>query len=99
ETKVVIESEGLTLDPYCTTEPPTRTDQMDCRIRRLLISDKQLREVPLDGGATLGPSSEEVSLMIEQADEAQLDSFQTREAEHGRARAILESFAYIKPFG
>jgi ubiquinol-cytochrome c reductase cytochrome b subunit len=37
--------------------------------------------------------------MIEQADEAQLDSFQTRVAEHGRVRAILESFAYIKPFG
>ena len=37
--------------------------------------------------------------MIEQADEAQLDSFQSRVAEHGRARAILESFAYIKPFG
>lgn len=37
--------------------------------------------------------------MIEQADEAQLDSFQHRVAEHGRVRAILESFAYIKPFG
>jgi quinol-cytochrome oxidoreductase complex cytochrome b subunit len=36
--------------------------------------------------------------MIEQADEAKLDSFQSRVAEHGRARAILESFAYIKPF-
>ena len=37
--------------------------------------------------------------MIEQADEAQLDTYQTRVAEHGRARAVLESFAYLKPFG
>jgi ubiquinol-cytochrome c reductase cytochrome b subunit len=37
--------------------------------------------------------------MIEQADEAQLDSYQSRVTEHGRARAVLESFAYIKPFG
>jgi ubiquinol-cytochrome c reductase cytochrome b subunit len=31
--------------------------------------------------------------------EAQLDTFGARVAEHGRTRAILESFAYIKPFG
>jgi hypothetical protein len=31
--------------------------------------------------------------------EAPIDSFQTRVAEHGRVRAILESFAYIQPFG
>ncbi len=37
--------------------------------------------------------------MIEQADEAQLDTFQHRVDEHGRVRSILESFAYIKPFG
>ena len=37
--------------------------------------------------------------MIEQADEAQLDGFKTRVAEHGLARSILESFAYIRPFG
>ena len=27
------------------------------------------------------------------------DSFEARVAEHGRVRALLESFAYIKPFG
>lgn len=32
-------------------------------------------------------------------DEAQPDSFPARAAEHGRARAVLESFAYLKPFG
>ena len=37
--------------------------------------------------------------MIEKVDEAQLDTFQHRVDEHGRVRAILESFAYIKPFG
>jgi ubiquinol-cytochrome c reductase cytochrome b subunit len=37
--------------------------------------------------------------MIEQVDEAQLDSFKTRVAEHGWVRSVLESFAYIKPFG
>ncbi len=37
--------------------------------------------------------------MVQQTDEAQLDSFKTRVAEHGLARSILESFAYIKPFG
>ena len=37
--------------------------------------------------------------MIEQADEAQIDSFKTRIAEHGLVRSVLESFAYIKPFG
>ncbi|MDQ2895515.1 MAG: cytochrome b N-terminal domain-containing protein [Actinomycetota bacterium] len=31
--------------------------------------------------------------------EAQLDTFRARVAEHGRTRAILESFAYVKPFG
>ncbi|MCL4531824.1 MAG: cytochrome b N-terminal domain-containing protein [Actinobacteria bacterium] len=28
-----------------------------------------------------------------------LDSFEARAAEHGRVRALLESFAYIEPFG
>lgn len=37
--------------------------------------------------------------MIEHSDEAQRDSFQTRVAEHGLVRSLLESFAYIKPFG
>jgi hypothetical protein len=41
----------------------------------------------------------EVSRMITEADEAQLDTFTHRVAEHGLARSILESFAYIKPFG
>ncbi len=36
--------------------------------------------------------------MVEHADEAQLDSFKNRVAEHGLLRSILESFAYIKPF-
>lgn len=31
--------------------------------------------------------------------EGHLDTFQERVAEHGRLRAILESFAYIRPFG
>ncbi len=33
------------------------------------------------------------------SDEAELDSFQARVREHGRVRAVLESFAYIGPFG
>ena len=37
--------------------------------------------------------------MIENADEAQIDSFKVRVAEHGLMRTLLESFAYIKPFG
>ncbi len=37
--------------------------------------------------------------MVEHADEAQLDSFKSRVAEHGLLRSILESFAYIQPFG
>ena len=37
--------------------------------------------------------------MVEQTDEARLDSFQQRVAEHGLLRSILESFAYLKPFG
>lgn len=28
-----------------------------------------------------------------------LDSFETRVAEHGRVKALLESFAYVGPFG
>ncbi len=32
-------------------------------------------------------------------DESQLDTFQNRVKEHGLFKAILESFAYIKPFG
>jgi ubiquinol-cytochrome c reductase cytochrome b subunit len=52
-----------------------------------------------DGGTTFAPSFKEEYLMIEQADEAQLDTFQHRVTEHGRVRSILESFAYIKPFG
>lgn len=37
--------------------------------------------------------------MVEQTDEARLDSFQQRVAEHGLLRSLLESFAYLKPFG
>ncbi len=37
--------------------------------------------------------------MVEQTDEARLDSLQQRDAEHGLLRASLESFAYLKPFG
>ncbi len=33
------------------------------------------------------------------ADPADIDNFRTRIREHGRVRAVLESFAYIKPFG
>ncbi len=36
---------------------------------------------------------------IQPSDEAQLDTFRARVAEHGRTRAVLESFAYVKPFG
>src|SRR5260370_29473392 len=43
--------------------------------------------------------SMEVFLMITEVDEAQLDTFTHRVAEHGLVRSILESFAYIKPFG
>src|SRR6266581_3677881 len=43
--------------------------------------------------------SKEVFLMITEVDEAQLDTFTHRVAEHGLWRSILESFAYIKPFG
>jgi len=28
-----------------------------------------------------------------------IDSFRTRVREHGRWRAVLESFAYVRPFG
>src|SRR6266571_4112645 len=56
------------------------------------------RKNPVAGAQTGTPFKEEIH-MIEQADEEQLDSFQTRVAEHGRGRTILESFAYIKPFG
>lgn len=37
--------------------------------------------------------------VITAEDEAQVDSLKTRVAEHGRLRSILESFAYIRPFG
>lgn len=37
--------------------------------------------------------------MITSSDESQLDTFKNRVAEHGYVRAVLESFAYIKPFG
>ena len=37
--------------------------------------------------------------MITEVDEAQLDTFTHRVAEHGLLKSILESFAYIKPFG
>ncbi len=37
--------------------------------------------------------------MTEQLDESQLDTFRARVAEHGLLRSVLESFAYIKPFG
>src|SRR5579859_6736447 len=33
------------------------------------------------------------------ADPADIDNFKIRVKEHGRVRAVLESFAYIKPFG
>lgn len=37
--------------------------------------------------------------MIQSADEKSLDTFKTRVAEHGLFKAMLESFAYIQPFG
>ncbi len=37
--------------------------------------------------------------MITEVDETQLDTFTHRVAEHGLLKSILESFAYIKPFG
>lgn len=37
--------------------------------------------------------------MVEPTDRAQVDSFKTRVAEHGRFKSMLESFAYVEPFG
>ncbi len=37
--------------------------------------------------------------MIEHADKTRLDSFKNRVAEHGLVKSVLESFAYIQPFG
>jgi ubiquinol-cytochrome c reductase cytochrome b subunit len=37
--------------------------------------------------------------MSEHADETRLNSFKNRVAEHGLAKSLLESFAYIQPFG
>lgn len=37
--------------------------------------------------------------MLTSSDESQLDTFKNRVAEHGYVRAVLESFAYVKPFG
>ncbi len=48
----------------------------------------------VDDKAAVEPSGE-----AQLDSEAQLDTFRARVAEHGRTRAILESFAYIKPFG
>lgn len=47
-----------------------------------------------DDAAATQPAGE-----VQLDSEAQLDAFRVRVAEHGRTRAILESFAYIKPFG
>ncbi len=39
------------------------------------------------------------SPVVEKVDETRLDSFKARVTEHGLGRSVLESFAYIKPFG
>src|SRR6516225_2359133 len=48
---------------------------------------------------TFTPAREESAGMVQQGDETKLDAFKTRVAEHGWVKAVLESFAYIKPFG